>query len=164
MQLRQVALTDATVAPLLRALEAEYQSRYGANDELGQTAASDFASPEGAFVVLLDGDVTAAGGGYRPHGPGVCEVKRMWTHPDYRRRGLAARVLDALEELAEAAGYARLVLETGPSQPEAVALYEHRGYDRIPVYGRYPDAIAFGTALPRFMKENELNGGGTPDR
>ena len=164
MQLRQVALTDAAVAPLLRALEVEYHTRYGGNDELGQTGPSDFAPPEGAFLVLLDGDVTAAGGGYRAHGPGVCEVKRMWTHPDYRRRGLAVRVLDALEELAESAGYVRLVLETGPAQPEAVALYEHRGYDRIPVYGRYPDAIAFATALPRLISESTLNTGGTPDR
>jgi GNAT superfamily N-acetyltransferase len=149
MQLRQVDLTDPAVTPLLAGLEEEYHARYGSNDELRQSVPGEFVPPAGAFVVLLDGDITAAGGGYRAHGPGGCEVKRMWTHPDYRRQGLAGRVLDALEDLAVAAGYQQLVLETGPRQPEAAALYQRRGYTRIPAYGRYPDAVAFGTVLPR---------------
>jgi GNAT superfamily N-acetyltransferase len=162
MQLRPVTLTDPVVGPLLRGLEEEYHARYGANDELRQTEPNEFVPPSGAFVVLLDGDVTAAGGGYRVHGSGVCEVKRMWTHPDYRRRGLAARVLDALEDLAAAAGYSRLVLETGPRQPEAAAFYGRRGYARIPVYGRYPEAIAFGTALPRRQATTGSSGAVSP--
>jgi GNAT superfamily N-acetyltransferase len=158
MQLRQVSLTDPAAAPLLADLEVEYHARYGANDELRQSEPGEFVPPVGAFVVLLDGEVTAAGGGYRAHAPGVCEVKRMWTHPDYRRQGLAARVLGALEDLAAAAGYDHLVLETGPRQPEAAALYERRGYARIPVYGRYPEAIAFGTELSRPRREPRLEG------
>ena len=67
----------------------------------------------------------------------------MWTHPDYRRRGLAWRVLAALEEAASAAGYRRLILETGPRQPEAAAMYARRGYRRIPVFGRYDQALAY---------------------
>ena len=59
------------------------------------------------------------------------------------RRGHATTVLAALEELARQAGYTTLRLETGPAQPEAAALYGRRGYRRIPVYGRYPQALAF---------------------
>lgn len=73
----------------------------------------------------------------------------MWTSPLYRRQGLAARVLDFLEVEAAAAGYRRLVLETGPEQPEAAAMYERRGYGRIPVFGPYPQALAFETRLDR---------------
>ncbi|HET6963516.1 MAG TPA: hypothetical protein VFH58_02015 [Acidimicrobiales bacterium] len=39
------------------------------------------------------------------------------------------------------------LLETGPLQPEAAALYDGRGYKRIPKYGPYPEALAFETEL-----------------
>ena len=136
-------MTDPAVAPLLAGLEDEYQIRYGTNEELGRTHTDEFAQPEGCFVVITDGEVTAAGGGFRLHSPGTCEVKRMWTHPDYRRQGLAARVLTDLEARASKAGYRRLILETGPRQPEAISFYENRGYRRIPYFGVYAEAHAF---------------------
>ena len=67
----------------------------------------------------------------------------MWTSPQYRRHGLATWVLRYLEGAARETGYAYMVLETGPRQPEAEALYAGRGYSRIEVYGHYPDAKAF---------------------
>ncbi len=67
----------------------------------------------------------------------------MWTAPDQRRKGYASVVLDALEQEARNRGYANLRLETGPAQPEARALYDRRGYRRIPTYGRYELATAF---------------------
>jgi GNAT superfamily N-acetyltransferase len=147
MELRHVRVTDPRVRPLLAGLQGEYETRYGANDELSTTEAADFDPPGGGFLVLVDGDVTAAGGGFRAHAAGVCEVKRMWTDAAYRRQGLATKVLDALEDAAARAGYGRLVLETGPLQPEATALYVRRGYTSIPRYGRYPQALAFATRL-----------------
>jgi GNAT superfamily N-acetyltransferase len=153
MELRRVRLSDALVVPLLAGLEAEYRARYGANDELSRAQASEFEPPGGGFFVLVDAGVTAAGGGFRPHAEGVCEIKRMWTNPTYRRQGLAARMLGVLEEAATAAGYRTLVLETGPRQPEAAALYEGRGYRRIAYYGHYPEALAFSVDLPGLSRE-----------
>lgn len=90
-------LGDAEVAPLLEGLAGEYQRRYGSTQEMSRTEDAEFDPPLGLFLVLLDGGVTAAGGGYRRHAHGVCEVKRMWTAPAYRRRGLAARVLSGAD-------------------------------------------------------------------
>jgi GNAT superfamily N-acetyltransferase len=147
MELREVRLSDGLVAPLLSGLERDYHSRYGSNDELRRTHVEEFDPPRGLFLVLVDGEVTAAGGGFRSHREGVCEVKRMWTNPEYRRQGLAGQILRALEGAAASAGYERLVLETGPRQPEAATLYERRGYARIPTYGHYPEALAFTSDL-----------------
>ncbi len=150
MELRKIRLGDPEAAPLLAGLAREYEERYGRNDEMSRTEAHEFDPPAGLFVVLLDGEVTVAGGGFRAYGPpagGVCEVKRMWTDPRYRRRGLAVRVLTALEQEAAAAGYHTLILETGTLQPEAAALYESRGYTPIPPYGPYPHALAYAVDL-----------------
>lgn len=149
MEMLQVRLSDAAVRPLLAGLTHEYDTRYGENVEMTRASESEFDPPSGLFVVLMDGTTTVAGGGYRRHDASTCEVKRMWTHPGYRRRGLAARVLTALEEAALEAGYARLILETGPRQPEAEALYAGRGYSRIDFYGHYPEARAFALDLLR---------------
>jgi GNAT superfamily N-acetyltransferase len=147
MDIRRVRLSDVEVEPLLIGLSAEYDARYGENIEMTRASEGEFDPPDGLFVVLMDGPTTAAGGGFRRHNPSTCEVKRMWTCPPYRRRGLATSVLDTLEEAAREAGYADVILETGPLQPEAETLYGRRGYRRIETYGHYPDASAFGLDL-----------------
>ena len=149
VELRRVRLGDEAAAPLLAGLSAEYDARYGENLEMTRATEEEFEPPSGLFVVLVDGPTTVAGGGFRRRDATTCEVKRMWTDPRFRRRGWAARVLGALEEAAREAGYTRLVLETGPRQPEAEALYAARGYDRIDAYGHYPEARAFSLDLSR---------------
>jgi GNAT superfamily N-acetyltransferase len=64
-----------------------------------------------------------------------------------RRRGLARRLLAALEASAAEAGAHRIVLNTGLAQPEAIALYESSGYEPIPGFGHYacaPGARFYG--------------------
>ena len=140
-------LGDPVTAPLLAGLAREYLQRYGASDEMATTTDAEFDAPGGGFLVMVEGDELLAGGGIRRHSHDTCEVKRMWTAPGHRRRGLAATVLGALEQLARDRGYTRVILETGPAQPEALALYTAAGYSRIPVYGRYPSALAFERRL-----------------
>jgi GNAT superfamily N-acetyltransferase len=140
-------LSDAEAAPLLDGLTDEYDARYGENVEMTRAGPDEFDPPAGLFIVFMDGEVTAAGGGFRRHDTATCEVKRMWTHPGYRRKGLAVRVLDELESAASEVGYTRLILETGPRQPEAESLYAARGYERIEYYGHYPEARAFSCDL-----------------
>jgi len=161
MEIRRVRLSDADVEPLLAGLSHEYEARYGENTEMTRAGEDEFDSPGGLFVVLMDGTVTAAGGGFRRYNVDTCEVKRMWTSPEYRRRGLATRVLQAREDAAGKTGYVRLILETGPLQPEAEALYASRGYDRIAAYGHYSVARAF--ALDLSGREVSESGAARPD-
>jgi GNAT superfamily N-acetyltransferase len=114
---------------------------------MSTVSGEEFEPPSGLFLALIEDDVVIAGGGFRRLTPDACEIKRMWTHPDHRQQGHASTILKALEEEARAAGYVTLRLETGPAQPEAVALYSSRGYRRIPAYGRYGRAVAFELAL-----------------
>jgi GNAT superfamily N-acetyltransferase len=65
------------------------------------------------------------------------EVKRMYTVPNARGKGIATKILAELERWAAEMSFAKCVLETGKRQPEAIELYTKRGYKRIPNYGQY---------------------------
>ena len=83
-------------------------------------------------------------------GDGTAELKRMFVRPEARGRGLASGLLDAVETAARACGVPVLQLETGPLQPAAIALYEARGYERIPAFGDYvgdPHSVCYAKAL-----------------
>ena len=125
---------DPLAAPLFAELAVEYDARYGdlfggASQELTRYPASAFLPPSGDFVLLLEDGAAVAGGAFMQHpDPGTAEVKRMWTAATHRRQGLARRVLALLEEQAAQQGYTRLVLTTGPRQPEARDLYLAAGW------------------------------------
>ena len=76
-------------------------------------------------------------GAYKIHDSATVEIKRMYTAPDYRGRGVAAEVLLMLESIAKAEGYDRAILETGLRQEAAMAFYPKQGYANIPNYGQY---------------------------
>jgi GNAT superfamily N-acetyltransferase len=65
------------------------------------------------------------------------EVKRMFTSDSHRGKGFATQVLKELEGWALELGFSRCILETGRRLPDAVRLYENRGYRLIPNYGQY---------------------------
>jgi len=67
----------------------------------------------------------------------TAEVKRMYTLPENRGKGIAAKVLTELEIWARELGFKDCILETGHKQPEAIALYKKCGYKIIPNYGQY---------------------------
>jgi GNAT superfamily N-acetyltransferase len=56
------------------------------------------------------------------------EFRRVYVIPDYRRQGIAAKLIRWLEERARAGGFRSIRLATGVKQPEAIALYERLGY------------------------------------
>ncbi len=131
---------DVRAQPLIDALIDEYSTRYdayrpdsraSARDELARYPAELFAPPEGAFVLLLRDGETIGGGAFKRYDAQTAELKRIWTHPDLRRQGLARLIVDALEVRAAQQGYRRLYLTTGFRQPEAWALYDRTGYTRL---------------------------------
>ena len=76
-------------------------------------------------------------GAVKEYQPGIMEVKRMYTAPEHRGKGIASLVLKELELWASELGYMKCILETGKRQPEAIALYSKNGYTTIPNFGQY---------------------------
>ena len=136
IEIRAVRFDDPTVRQLVDEALADLSARYGGSGDDTPVAAADFEPPGGRFfLAVLDGAPVGCAG-WRRHGNDA-ELKRMFTLASARGRGVARRVLAAVEDSARAAGCRRLILETGDRQPEAIALYESTGYRRIPDFGYY---------------------------
>jgi GNAT superfamily N-acetyltransferase len=71
------------------------------------------------------------------------EIKRMYVREKFRGRGLAARLLEAVENFARGEGYARIYLDTASGMVAAARLYERSGYERCARYNENPQAAIF---------------------
>ncbi len=91
------------------------------------------------FAVARDEAGHAIGCGAVVLYDGYGELKRMYVREHSRGKGVARKVLALLEQSAGAAGYRDFKLETGPSQPAAIAFYASCGYAQGGRYGDYPD-------------------------
>lgn len=88
-------------------------------------------------VVAYENDRPVGCGAIKEFSPSAMEVKRMYTLPESRGKGIASIVLAELEKWAKELSYKTCVLETGKRQPEAIELYKKNGYVIIPNYGQY---------------------------
>lgn len=126
---------DPQAQPLVEDLIREYDSRYGAlfsengaRDEVFRYPPEAFAAPHGLFLLLQRDGETIGGGAFMRYDDNTAEFKRIWTRSEYRRQGLARKIVLALEDHAAAQGYTRVYLTTGFRQPEAKGLYIGLGY------------------------------------
>ena len=147
MRFRAMDAAQPPASDLIEAMVAEMVPLYGRIDRPGMPVAGpeQFAPPRGAFLVGFDDDgQPVCGGGLKPLGPDVVEIKRMYVVPEARGRGVARALLGALEEAARDLGYAIVRLDTGPKQPAAEHLYRSSGYTEIDNFNANPEASWWG--------------------
>jgi GNAT superfamily N-acetyltransferase len=122
---------DQELDGLLEAAFRELVARYGGEGRSIVHGGARF------LVASVDGQGVGCGALQPTEDPLVGELKRMYVAPEFRGRGIASAVLSGLEELAVGAGYRAIRLATGERQPEAIAMYEGRGYRSTEPYGKY---------------------------
>lgn len=64
----------------------------------------------------------------------VCEMKRLYVQPPFRREGIGRKLVLRLIEIARHAGYHRMLLDTIPPMKEATSLYRSFGFKEIDPY------------------------------
>jgi GNAT superfamily N-acetyltransferase len=134
------------------------QGRPATADEVAAFAAESpdggLVAPLGTFLVAVEDSANGAEGadgadvlgcvGLRWRGDGVpqdaAEIKRMWTAPAVRGRGVGRLLLDAVVRRAREAGCARLVLDSRADLVEARTLYERAGFVEVAPYNDNPHA------------------------
>lgn len=78
-------------------------------------------------------------GAFKEFDKDTVEIKRMYTLPESRKKGVAAKVLLELENWAHEMSYTDCILETGKRQIEAVNFYKKMKYTITPNFGPYKD-------------------------
>jgi putative acetyltransferase len=127
---------DATA--LINELEAHLTPLYPSESRHGFSVEKLIAEAVAFFLLRYQG--TPAGcGGIKLFGTQYGEIKRMYVRPQFRGFGFGKLMLNHLEGYARAHGVLLLRLETGIYQPEAIGLYEHMGFQRIPPFGEYEE-------------------------
>lgn len=126
------------VVALIDALDAYQKPLYPAESHHGIDIGA-LCRPNVLFAVARSDSGEALGCGAIVLEPGHGELKRMYTQPAHRGRGIAGALLRLLEEEARRRGCTRFMLETGYLQPEALAMYERFGYRRRGPFGDYAE-------------------------
>ena len=137
LQLRRTNSSDPDFVGLVRHLDADLAQRDGADHAF--YAQFNKIDKIKHAIVAYKGDTPVGCGAIKEYSPGTMEVKRMYTTPENRGKGVASKILRELERWAFELSYEKCILETGKKQPEAIALYKKKGYQVIPNYGQYAD-------------------------
>jgi GNAT superfamily N-acetyltransferase len=120
---------------LVKLLDADLAIRNG-EDHAFYDQFNKIDAIKNCIIIYID-ESPAACGAFKKFADDTVEIKRMYTHPDFRKRGLASAIVKELEDWAKETGYKKAVLESSLQQNEALSIYEKSGYQRIPNYGQY---------------------------
>jgi GNAT superfamily N-acetyltransferase len=100
-----------------------------------------YIPPKGSFLLALKATTPLGCVSLRPLDPQTAEVKRLWVAPEARGRGLARRLMQAIESRARSLGYSSLKLDSNSALPEAIALYRATGWSDCTPYTGFPADI-----------------------
>jgi GNAT superfamily N-acetyltransferase len=138
---------------IVHAASDELQQRYGGEGDNNHLDVDELRAPRGLFLVARQGRDLVGGVGLRS----ICEpalhyaeVKRLWVRPDLRRDGIGLALMHEIDRSAKELGCVTLFLETGPAQPEALALYTSHGWTEI---ARYPEGAFSHPQAHKFTKD-----------
>ena len=146
LTLDRVTYADPAVVTLTAEVQEYYRQIYGGPDD-SPLADEELVPPAGLFLLArLDGEPVGMGGWRKVGdvealgGEHPAELRRMYTAPSARHRGVARALLTELERGAAEHGADVMVLSTGGRQQDAVAFYRSCGYTDIAPFGHWAKA------------------------
>jgi putative acetyltransferase len=136
------------VHALLAASDAYMASLYPAESN-HMVDVSTLLQPHVTFLVARAEGRAVGCGAVVESAEGWAEIKRMFVSPAARGRKVGRQLLARLELVARQSRITALRLETGISQPEALALYRSAGFQEIEPFGDYrPDPLSLFMEKP----------------
>lgn len=135
MKILRTDSADSDFKDLVRLLDADLAVRNG-DDHAFFSQFNKIDMIRNCVVIYVE-NIPAACGAFKKWDDSTAEIKRMYTHPDFRKRGLATVIVKELKIWAKELNYTSAILETSLQQNEAISVYEKSGYRRIPNYGQY---------------------------
>lgn len=127
--------TNRDFIELVKCLDADLAIRDG-NEHSFYDQFNKIVNIKYVVVAYMDSEPVSCGA-IKELDSTTMEIKRMYTLPSARGKGIASQVLSELEKWAAELSFHKCILETGKKQPEAIRLYTKNGYKSIPNYGQY---------------------------
>ncbi|MBL7880723.1 MAG: GNAT family N-acetyltransferase [Chryseobacterium gambrini] len=135
MTIKRTDSSNKDFQNLVQLLDADLAIRNG-EDHAFYDQFNKIDAIKNCIVIYVD-EIPAACGAFKKFDEKTVEIKRMYTNPDFRKKGLATAIVKDLEIWAKELNYTKAVLESSLEQNEALSVYEKSGYTRIPNYGQY---------------------------
>ena len=88
-------------------------------------------------LIAYENTIPVGIGAYKEYDAETVEIKRMFTLPEQREKGVAKGILTELKNWAREENYSVAILETGVELKDAISLYQKMGYQVIENYGQY---------------------------
>ncbi|MCD9617829.1 GNAT family N-acetyltransferase [Chryseobacterium gleum] len=120
---------------LVKSLDATLSKHNGENDDFFAQF-NKIDTIKNCIVAYID-NIPAACGAFKPLSEDTVEIKRMFTNPEFRKKGLGSAIVKELENWAAELNFKKAVLETSRDLKNAISVYEKSGFNRIPNYGQY---------------------------
>lgn len=117
-----------------------------------------YGAEGGALLLAMCGEQPAGTIALRRLNAASGEVKRLYLRPQFRGRGLARRLLEAVIERARSFGYESLYADTLPVMTDALSLYERIGFERVAAYSSHPTPGAIYLKLQLVRPSGSLPG------
>jgi len=134
-----------------------------------------YAPPRGQLLIAHDSGQAVGCVGLREIDGPICEMKRLYVRPGWRKQGVGRVLAEAIVTAASEIGYERMRLDTLEILAPAIALYQSMGFRKIPAYYDNPnDGVVFmeldlaklaagqPRTLPRALHSREVMRGSRP--
>lgn len=93
-----------------------------------------YAPPDGRLLIAQhEGEIAGCVAFYK-FSDGVCEIKRLWTRPQFRGQKVGRALIERLIEEARSSGYSSIILSTVDILKEAQSLYRSVGFELTAPY------------------------------
>lgn len=98
----------------------------------------DYTPPDGRLFLAYYNNRVAGCVALRKVAESVCEMKRLWVRPEFRKKKIGRKLAEAVIKEAQAIGYKLMKLDTVDTMKEAIAMYRSMGFSETTAYRYNP--------------------------